>query len=97
MEGYLCRAASDGIEALDLIKEGFRPCVIFLDLMLPRMDGREFLQKIRRRRDLRKTPVIVLSGDGQVHERTASMDIEAAYLKPIEPEVLLKHARKYCK
>src|ERR1051325_7401145 len=41
-EGYEASVVRNGREALDLLRQGFRPCVILLDLALPEMDGYQF-------------------------------------------------------
>lgn len=60
-------AVEDGVEAMAYLRrEGryanaARPDVILLDLNLPRMDGREVLEKIKRDEDLRSIPVVILT------------------------------------
>src|SRR5262245_36830107 len=46
-EGYLVHEASNGREALEQLKDGQRPCVVLLDLMMPVMSGWQFLQEIQ--------------------------------------------------
>ena len=67
------RVVRDGQEALDLlhlgngaddatdVAEAPRPCVIFLDLKMPRVDGWEVLREIRSAEHTREIPVVVLS------------------------------------
>ena len=59
-EGYAVMLAANGREALDQIRLRL-PAVILLDLMMPEMDGFEFAQTVRTRRDLREVPIIVLT------------------------------------
>jgi CheY-like chemotaxis protein len=55
-------AVEDGEQALELLRDGgVRPDLILLDLNLPRWDGREVLQAIKRDPQLLSIPVIVLS------------------------------------
>jgi two-component system response regulator MprA len=59
-EGYDVKVAADGAEALEqLAQRGWRPDLILLDLMMPRMDGYEFLRRLRARGS--DIPVLVLS------------------------------------
>ncbi len=58
--GLKADKASNGKEALAYLKDK-RPDVIFLDLMMPEMDGFEFLVEARRNPDLAKIPVIVVT------------------------------------
>jgi PAS domain S-box-containing protein len=52
--------AKNGRVALERIAEG-RPCLIILDLMMPEMDGFEFVDEIRRHRDWADIPIVVLT------------------------------------
>jgi DNA-binding response OmpR family regulator len=60
VEGFKVEIASDGQEGLDLVKS-FKPDVVILDLMLPKMSGVELLTAIRNLADCQKLPVIVFS------------------------------------
>ena len=59
-EGYEVETAGDGESGLELINS-FRPHVIILDLMLPKVPGLDLLKKVRARNDLQQLPIIVLS------------------------------------
>ncbi len=69
-EGWNVQQAQDGIEALDIVRQK-PPQLILLDLMMPRMDGFEFLSELRKMPLGRDLPVIVItamdlsSGDHQ--------------------------------
>lgn len=60
--GFDVEVAADGVEALEFLSSGFFD-LILLDLILPRMDGFEFLKKISSRKP--KIPVVVLSNLSQ--------------------------------
>ncbi|HZZ83057.1 MAG TPA: response regulator [Anaeromyxobacteraceae bacterium] len=47
LEGYHVVTAADGKEGLDRLEEGIEPRAIVLDLMMPRMDGWTFLERLR--------------------------------------------------
>jgi CheY-like chemotaxis protein len=72
--------ASDGQEALERLAEGPRPSLILLDLMMPRMDGWEFLQRKSADSSIAAIPTIVLSGSGRpasaMHQLTKPVDVE---------------------
>ena len=53
MEGYRVAYAVDGRDALDQLDGGLSPCLILLDVSMPRMDGIEFRRAGRRRALLR--------------------------------------------
>ena len=59
-EGWAVGEAGDGAEALERVAEN-RPNVILLDLMMPRMDGFEFLAELRKHEAWRNIPVVVLT------------------------------------
>lgn len=60
LEGFEVEEAGNGREALDRLDAGSHPSMIVLDLMMPVMDGWEFLRLIQARPE-RDTPVIVLT------------------------------------
>ena len=62
-EGYTVATATDGESALNMANR-LKPDVILLDLLLPKMDGFEFLKKIKAIPTLKDIPVIVLSNLG---------------------------------
>jgi CheY-like chemotaxis protein len=92
--GYPVACAGNGREALELLRTGPRPALILLDLLMPVMDGWQFLREQRRDPALADVPVIVVSAD-----RSAARDIAAsavAYLhKPIEFEELMTRVRRH--
>ena len=63
-EGFEVSIANDGEEAVKMAAL-VKPDLILLDLILPKMNGFEALEKIRSNPDNKKTPVIVLSNLGQ--------------------------------
>lgn len=60
LEGFVVEEASNGREALDRLDSGWRPSMIVLDLVMPVMDGFEFLRQMQLRPE-RDTPVLVLT------------------------------------
>ncbi len=59
-QGWTVTEARDGLDALARLNEA-RPDVIILDLMMPEMDGFEFLEEMRRNAQLRGIPVVVVT------------------------------------
>ena len=59
-QGWTVAEASDGRDALTRLSEA-RPDVIVLDLMMPHMDGFEFLEEMRRKAEWRDIPVVVVT------------------------------------
>jgi len=90
MEGYAVEEAHDGKEGIELVAR-FKPDLILLDLMMPEMDGFEFLRKLRDQRDSRAIPVIVLTAKGTSEDKLEGLrDGANDYLtKPYGREELL--------
>jgi CheY-like chemotaxis protein len=60
-DGHAVETASGGIEALRRLRERPLPTLILLDLMMPEMDGFEFMQELRRKPECSHIPVIVVT------------------------------------
>ena len=60
-EGYSVYSAANGVEALELLSQMPEPSVILLDLMMPRMNGWEFLEAIEATQVAAGVPVVILS------------------------------------
>jgi CheY-like chemotaxis protein len=82
--------AGDGNEALQRLKEIPRPSLIVLDLMMPRMDGWEFLRRQTRDPALAGIPTIVLSGS------TLPAGAKHQLLKPVHFDKLVALVNQYC-
>ena len=74
-----------------------RPALVLLDVTMPGMDGFEVCRKIRANKELRPTPVIMLTGhDDLIDKLVGKMAGASEYLtKPFKPEVLLRTVRKH--
>lgn len=87
----------DGVDALAYLKredqfaDATRPDIIFLDLNLPRMDGRELLAKIKSDSDLRRIPVVVLTTSKAEEDILDTYDLHAnCYItKPVDLDQFL--------
>jgi CheY-like chemotaxis protein len=62
-KGFCPVVAADGLEALDLLRGGFRPSVILLDLRMPRLDGWNFRREQKKDVALRDIPVVVTTAE----------------------------------
>ncbi|RPH69301.1 MAG: response regulator [Myxococcaceae bacterium] len=84
-DGYEVVAAENGVEALELLQATPGPCVVLLDLMMPVMNGVEFLQTLEKRSESADVRVMLVSGHGVV-DRVAldSKRIVARLQKPLE-------------
>src|SRR3972149_12104914 len=90
--GFIVTVAADGEAALRAIEDA-SPDLIVLDVLMPRLDGREVLRRLRKSGNW--TPVILLTQVGDPTERAGALDEGADdYLnKPFEPYELLARIR----
>ncbi len=96
MRGYRVRSAVNGLEALNLLRSGARPCLILLDLMMPVLNGWEFRAEQTRDEQLANVPVVIISGDGSTSQKAATMGISLYLRKPLELSVMLDVVRRHC-
>jgi len=90
--GFSLAVAADGEEALRQVSS-FSPDLIVLDVLMPRMDGREVLRRLRKAGDWR--PIILLTQVGESTERAMALEEGADdYLnKPFDPHELVARIR----
>lgn len=98
--GYGVEIAFNGSDALEKIKNGLKPHVILVDVVMPNMDGFEFLRQAKKENLLGKSKVVILSNLGQEEDikkgKELGVDdyIVKAYFTPTEVtkkiETLLK-------
>jgi len=90
--GFDVRVAGDGQAALNEISS-FAPDLIILDVLMPRLDGRQVLRRLRREDNW--TPVILLTQVGEAVERAMALEEGADdYLnKPFDPHELVARIR----
>jgi CheY-like chemotaxis protein len=87
-------SASDGVDALDRLECGFRPCLILLDLQMPGVDGKAFLRARRLDAEIRAIPVIAVSSH-QVGFDVRQFNVVRVLTKPIDADRLLRIVEDY--
>jgi CheY-like chemotaxis protein len=87
--GYQTLDAANGKDALAMLAKGTRPDLILLDLMMPVMDGWEFMQRQRKDWRLCTIPTIVVTGVASHDPRCLEMPIVRFLPKPYSAEQLL--------
>lgn len=92
-EDYAAVTASNGREALERLREGSKPCVVLLDLMMPVLDGFEFLEIRQQDPALAAVPVIVISAGSQALKSLSGVEF---FPKPLDVERLLAALSRYC-
>lgn len=86
--------AADGVEAKQLFLQ-YHPCLIILDLMLPKLSGEQFCEWIRTEINDEDIPIIMLSAKTQMDDKINGLSIGAdLYLtKPFQPEELIAYVK----
>jgi PAS domain S-box-containing protein len=83
-EGYEVVTADDGAKALEYLGTAATlPCLILLDLVMPNMDGWQFIEERRHDRRLAPIPVVLISGQVSARETARSFGLASIIEKPI--------------
>jgi DNA-binding response OmpR family regulator len=94
-DGVELLTANDGLAALELIKKE-QPRLVFLDIMMPKMNGFDVCRAVKRDLGFGNTHIVLLTAKGQEADRHDGEDVGAdVYMtKPFDPDQLLAHARQ---
>ncbi len=94
-EGVALLMAENGEQALQIIEEE-RPNLVFLDVMMPKMNGMEVCQKVKKELKLSEVYIILLTAKGQEVDRQKGLDMGAdRYMtKPFDPDEMLSIAEE---
>jgi CheY-like chemotaxis protein len=100
-EGFHVVGAEDGLEALHLLRIVRHrapevPCLILLDLTMPRLGGNEFRRVQLGDPTVASVPVAVMSGAIDIEARAQALGAVATVAKPIDYDLLLNVVRRYC-
>jgi DNA-binding response OmpR family regulator len=100
-EGFYAIGAEDGLEGLHLLRTVRHrapdaPCLVLLDLAMPRLSGNEFRRAQLGDPIVANVPVAVMSGASDLEQRARAMGAVATVAKPIDCDVLLEVVRRYC-
>jgi len=100
-EGFHAVSAEDGLEALHLLRTVRHrapdvPCLVLLDLKMPRLGGNEFRRAQLGDPIVATVPIAIMSGAVDAEERGATLGAVATLTKPIDFDVLLDVVRRYC-
>jgi CheY-like chemotaxis protein len=88
LEGFVATAVANGREALEYLGRGNRPDIILLDLMMPVMDGWQFVAELEHR-GRRDVPLLILSADRSVQGHAQQLRASGHLAKPFDLEELL--------
>jgi excisionase family DNA binding protein len=94
-EGYVVREAADAEEGLAVLDEE-SPDLILLDVMMPRVDGWEMLQRVHEKHGVGAIPVIMFSGkvDEQAAADATSRGAHGFIGKPFDPRSLIDSTKQ---
>ena len=94
-QGVELLMAGDGQAALDLIKAE-RPRLVFLDVMMPKMNGFDVCQAVKSDSNLKEVYIILLTAKGQEYDKLKGSEVGAdVYMtKPFDPDELLGKAKE---
>ena len=94
-EGVEFLAAENGEVALSMIQEE-NPQLVFLDVMMPKMNGMEVCRKVKKELQIPGVYIVLLTAKGQEVDKLKGQEVGAdVYMtKPFDPEVLLNKARE---
>ena len=83
--GFLCLRANDGEEALNLVRL-HAPDLLVLDVMMPRLDGREVARRVKEDVLLSRTPILMLTALTSVDDKVSGIDsgADAYMVKPFD-------------
>ncbi len=87
-EGYVVDLAIDGESALDRVRAA-RPDAILLDLMMPGMNGRQFLQALRNQPAYASVPVLIMTAVHGLNVNLATLGASEVVEKPFDVDELL--------
>ena len=94
-EGVEFLTAENGEVALEIIQKE-SPRLVFLDVMMPKMNGMEVCRRVKKELQLENVFIVLLTAKGQELDRQRGQEVGAyVYMtKPFDPEVLLNKAKE---
>jgi len=93
--GFRVKAVSNGLHALEHLRDGLQPSVILLDIMMERIDGLTFMNHLRDMPALLDTPVVAMSTAAVLERYGAQLQVSGTLLKPLTSATLSEALAKY--
>jgi len=94
MEGFNTLTAENGKEALEILENGNKLCLILLDLMMPVMDGWAFAEAVSKDANLNQIPIVVATAFAE--EAHTVTNAKKILKKPVTFEQLKNITKEYC-
>jgi len=97
LQNYAITRAANGLKALEIIENGFKPDLILLDVMMPRMTGYEVCEKIRQKFPAIDLPIVMLTAKNQVSDLVEGFSAGANdyLMKPFNKNELLTRIKTH--
>jgi CheY-like chemotaxis protein len=94
-QNIIVLAATNGVEALKILKENPQTDVVLMDIMMPKMDGFQAMKEIRKKEEYKTIPIIAITAKAMIGDREKCLQYGASdYLaKPINPDQLFSILR----
>jgi len=94
-EGVEFLTAENGEIALEIIQKE-NPKLVFLDVMMPKMNGMEVCRRVKKELELKDVFIVLLTAKGQELDRLRGQEVGAdVYMtKPFDPEIILSKAKE---
>ena len=94
-EGVEFLTAENGEIALEIIQKE-NPKLVFLDVMMPKMNGMEVCRRVKKEMELKDVFIVLLTAKGQELDRQRGQEVGAdVYMtKPFDPEIILSKAKE---
>jgi CheY-like chemotaxis protein len=94
-EGHHVEVAADGNEGLDRLRDDPKPCVVLLDMLMPRMNGWQMAATMRSTPGLAEIPLVVITANPRYAADAAAM--QARWLgKPLDLDLLFATVNEVC-
>lgn len=92
-EGYNVFTASNGKEGIEILSKIPQPCLILLDLMMPVMNGWDFIENLNTNQNHASIPVVVVSA---FVEKARNIKARKVLKKPVDVYTLVNTVKTYC-
>jgi CheY-like chemotaxis protein len=94
--GHAVRTAGDGAAALSVLGNGWEPCVVFLDLRMPGMDGWEFARRLHAEDRWKNLPIVVVAAHFRIDQEAREIGAAAWLQKPFDLNRLDEQIQRFC-
>jgi CheY-like chemotaxis protein len=96
-EGHEVITAGDGVAALHALRDGGpRPCMILLDLMMPRMNGWDFAGELRADEQLQDIPFVIIAANPRFAADAPHLGASRWLGKPLQLDDLIETVDELC-